>query len=325
MKAQTVTIVGLGRTGSSVGLALKKADIGLQIVGHDVDNSLGRAALEKGAIDKTDWNLVSAAAKADILVLALPSSELADTLSVIGEDLQSHAVLLDLTRQKASGLALAGKYVKRGHYIGGRPVLAARMLKDGRTGIEAARPDLFQESVLCLTPSPDADPKAVETAVNFGRILGAAPYFVDPAEYDGLVQGVETIPGLMAAAMFDAVHGAAGWRDILRFADLPFAQVTAPLQTGPELARFAMRNRIAALRWLDALMSNLADVRSLIQEKDEERLEALVADLEQKRAAWLLEREENNWVEIQGADVGPPGLSEQMMGSWLSGRLRNED
>jgi prephenate dehydrogenase len=199
------------------------------------------------------------------------------------------------------------------------------MLKDGRTGIEAARPDLFQESVLCLMPSPDADPKAVETAVNFGRILGAAPYFVDPAEYDGLVQGVETIPGLMAAAMFDAVHGAAGWRDILRFADLPFAQVTAPLQTGPELARFAMRNRIAALRWLDALMSNLADVRSLIQEKDEERLEALVADLEQKRAAWLLEREENNWVEVQGADVGPPGLSEQMMGSWLSGRLRNED
>lgn len=325
MKAQTVTIVGLGRLGASVGMALKEADLGLEIVGHDADSSLGKTARERNAVDKTDWNLVSAALKADILVLALPSSELADTLSVIGEDVQAHAVVLDMTRQKAAGLELARKYMRQGHYVGVRPVLAAQMLRDGRTGIDAARPNLFKESVFCLMPAPDADPKAVETAVNFGRILGATPYFVDPAEYDGLAQGVETAPGLMAAAMFNAIHDAPGWRDILRFADLPFAQATAPLQAGPELARFALQNRIAALRWLDALMENLADIRALIAEKDEERLEALVVDLEQKRAAWLLEREENNWVEIQGAEAGPRNFAEQMMGSWLSGRMRDED
>jgi prephenate dehydrogenase len=326
MQAQTVTIVGMGRVGVSIAQAVRASEAGLTIVGHDRARELAEEAKDKlGAIDRVEWNLVSAASAADILVLAVPLAELENTLMVIGEDVQPHTLILDLAPLKSQSLRWADKHLKAGHYVGVLPVLAAAYLTDGRDEPAAATPDLFRNSIFCLLPSAKADPLAVDTAVNFGRLLGALPYFVDPLEYDSLAQAVETLPGLVAAALFSAVQKSTAWRDILRFANPSFAVATQPLVHGTDITSMALNDRAATLRWLDALLNELVALRRLIQEDDREPLDLTLGNLLVQRERWLREREANEWVEVADAPVERPSIGEQLLGGWLGGKLKKDD
>jgi prephenate dehydrogenase len=318
MKTQTITIIGLDRVGASVALALQASSLEVTIVGHDRDIALASQAQKAGTIDKAERNLPRAAEAADILVLTVPVIELEETLAAVGDVLQTHTLVLDLAGWKGAGLKWARTYLQQGHYVGASLVLSAAALTDSRTSSEAASADLFKDSVFCVMPSAKAEPKAVETAVNFGHLLGAVPYFVDAMEYDSLVQGLETVPGLIAAAMFSAVRKSTGWRDMLRFAGLPFAQSTQPLGDGSTVAHLAMGNKEATLRWLDVLIEELRQVRRWLLDGEEELLSALLVDLSLQREKWLHERSENNWIEIKAPDVEGPSFTQQMLGGFVS-------
>lgn len=325
MKAQTVTIVGMSRTGISIARAIKASSAGLTIVGHDRFRELTQKAKDDlKAIDRAEWNLVNAAAAADILVLAVPLAELESTLMVIGEEVQPHALVLDLAVLKGRSLNWADQHLKRGHYVGVVPVLSAQYLNDGREEAEAATADLFHNSIFCLMPSVHADPQAVDTAVNFGRLLGAVPYFIDPMEYDSLAQGVETLPGLAAAAIFAAVKKSTGWRDMLRLANSSFSLSTQPLQQGTDITSLALNDKAATLRWLDALLQELTDFRRLIQDGDREMIDLTLGNLLVQRERWLKERGENEWVEGVETKVERPSVSDQFLGGWLGGKLKKD-
>lgn len=312
METRTITIIGLGRIGTSIGLAVQHSHLGVTIIGHDVDRDAMDRAKELGAVDETQRRLVRAAAAGDIVVISVPVPEVEDVLRAIGADVQEHALVLDLSNLKGPGQTWAERYLERGYFVGASPVLAADALDGADSG---PRADLFRNSVWCLMPSPTADPKAVETTVNLGRILGATPFFLDAAEYDSLVQGVETVPGLLAAAIFRAVTNAAGWRDMLRFAGASFARSTKALRDGEEIAHLALHDQAATLRWLDSLLEEMEAVRSWVAEGDRERLAALLHDLNEQRDRWLRERAENDWEEVPQQDAKPPGLVQRFLGS----------
>ncbi|MCB9420809.1 MAG: prephenate dehydrogenase [Ardenticatenaceae bacterium] len=314
MKAQTVTIIGLDRFGASIGRALKKSPLQLTIVGNDSDNERTRAAEAAGAIDSSKRNLASAAAAADILVLAVPFVELEETLRIVGDAVQEHTLVIDLSDLKGPGLTWGKQFMKQGHYVGASLVLSASSLADGRTDTELANADLFQNSVMCVMPAVDVEEGAVETAVNFGRLLGASPYFVDIAEYDNLVQGTETLPGLIAAATFGAVHKAGGWRDMLRFAGLPFALTTLPLANGENTAKLALNNKEATLRWLNALIEEMQQVRQWVYEGEAELLAARLESLMLERDRWLRERAKNDWLEVKEPDLGAASFTGHLFG-----------
>lgn len=326
MKAQTVTIVGMGRTGVSIALALKASSAGLTIVGHDRFRELAQKAKDElGAIDRAEWNLVNAVAAADILVLDVPLAELETTLMIIGDEVQPHALVLDLAALKGRGLRWADQYLKHGHYVGVVPVLSAAFLNDGRDEAGVATADLFKNSVFCLMPSVKADPQAVDTAVTFGRLLGATPYFVDPMEYDSLAQGVETLPGLAAAALFSALQKSTGWRDMLRFANSSFALATQPLQYGTDITSLALNDKAATLRWLDAFLNELTELRRMIHEGDREAIDLTLGNLLVQREKWLKERARNEWVEGVETKVDRPSVSDQFLGGWLGGKIKKDN
>lgn len=324
MKAQNVSIIGLGRLGASIGLAVKKSSATMIVIGHDRNQDVAKIAQSPvGAVDKVEANARNLASRADILVLAVPMSELEPLLSVIGDAIQPHTLILDFSSLKQPGLNWSAKYLVQGHYVGASPVLAADWLTDGRVEVEAASADLFKNSIFCLMPSPKADPQAVETAVNFGSLIGAVPYFVDPIEYDSLVQGLEVVPGLLGAAMFRAITQSTGWRDMLRFAGLPFAQTTQPLGAGADIAYQAMSNKIATLRWLDALLEEMKSLRRLVSESEEGMLASIFTELHMERERWLAERVQNQWSEAKEPDIEGNTISGQLLGAF--GRKRKPD
>jgi prephenate dehydrogenase len=314
MKTKMVSIVGLDKETASIGMALRESDLGLSVLGHVREKKDAQKARDIGAVDETTGNLVKAAQSADILIVKIPRLEHAVTLEIIGEEVQDHTLIIDMSRLKGVSLKAADEFIRKGHYIGANPVLAAAWLSDGQMGIEAAHADLFEHSIFCLMPSAKADPKAVETAVNLGRILGATPYFLDPYEYDGLMHGVETLPALLGAALFRAVSQANGWRDLLRFAGLDFALSTSSAGS-PDIAPVALNDNEATLRWMDATLAELQTMRRLVAEGDLERLSLVLEDVDFDRNRWLDERTRNAWTDDNSSpDVGSVNIGAVLFG-----------
>ncbi len=323
MQTQTIAIIGLGRLGASIGLAIQKSPLDVTVTGHDAAWERAQKALnEVGAVDKVERNLVNAARQADILLLAIPAAELEMTLSAIGRDLQEHTLVIDLSPLKGVGVKWAKQYIRRGHYVGAVPVLPPASMADGRTGVSAASADLFRNGGFCIMPAANVEPAAVETAVNFGLLLGAKPFFLDPDEYDSLVQGTETLPSLAAAAMFSAIHKTAGWRDILRLAGQSFALSTRPLAEEADIALMALHNRDATLRWLDALLAELQTIRQQVQAGDRETLALALKEWGNERFAWLALREENEWDEREPLETPHHSFAERMLGGFVAGSSR---
>ncbi len=233
---------------------LKNLPLTSELIGYDENPEIEREVLALNIVDKVESNLRKLAEQADILVLAVSYEALKNIMPVIGDVLQKHCLVLDFAELKGPALKLAEQHMTEGHYIGASPIFAANWLVDGRNDVASASGDLFKKSVFCLMPSVKADPEAVETAVNFGHLIGAVPYFVDVMEYDSLQIGVQTVPGLLAAALFSSVSKSTGWRDMLRFASVPFAMSTQPLAESTDLAHEAYTNKIATMRWLDGFI-----------------------------------------------------------------------
>lgn len=314
MKAETVSIIGLDRISGSIGLVLRNSSLGLTVIGYSDDPDISNTAKELNVVDRIMRKMVKAAAEADIVILNTSLRQQEETIQLIGDVVKDHALIIDLTSLKGPGIRWAKEYLQQGHYVGVSPVLSADLLADSSRDIEAATVNLFKDSVFCIMPSPSADPDAVQTTVNLGRLLGATPFFLDADEYDSLVHGIATIPGLLAGALFGSVKLSTGWRDILRFAGLPFAQATAALDD-EDLAELTGHDKEATLRWLDALLSELQSVRRLVADGDEERLTLILEELVFERQKWLVERQRNDWSEGESSsEFANYSLSSQLFG-----------
>lgn len=314
MKTEKVGIIGLEKVSGSIGMALRAADMGLEVIGADRDRNLLGEAKRLGLVDRTSSNPLDVAKVADILILSVPVAEQETMFKIIGPDVKDHALVVDLSDLKGPGLELATEHLVQGHYVGVRPVLAAETLADGRSDISAAQADLFKDSVFCILASGTLDQDAVQTTVNLGRVLGATPFFLDPYEFDSLMKGVETMPGLVSAAMFRAITQATGWRDMLRFAGSTFSESTAGL-ANVNLADLAYHDKASTLRWLDAVLAELQEIRRWLTDEDGERIALILEEMAMERERWLEERRKNNWVEIDPSeDISSFSITGQLFG-----------
>ena len=75
----TITIIGTGVIGTSIGLALKQQKDPMRVLGHDKDLTYAQAGVKMGAFDKAEWNLVNACEKADLIILAIPFNGIRST------------------------------------------------------------------------------------------------------------------------------------------------------------------------------------------------------------------------------------------------------
>jgi len=156
-------------------------------------------------------------------------------------------------------------------------------------------------------------------------VMGARPYFIDPQEYDNLVQGTETLPGLIAAALFKTVQKSSAWPDMLRFAGLSFNQATRPLAQNEDIVLMALNDKEATLHWLEALIRELSDLRRLIAETEPEVITAVLEEVSIERDKWLLKREKNEWQDQSSPEIEQHSMLGQMFGGFVTGRGKKSD
>jgi cyclohexadieny/prephenate dehydrogenase len=276
-KIQTLTIVGVGLIGGSIGLAARRRGVAAHVlgVGRSAD-SLERARAV-GAIDEASLDLAAAVRRADVAVFCTPVDRIADQVLAVAPDCAPGTLLTDAGSTKAGIVArLDGQLPAGVAFVGSHPLAGSE-----KRGPEHADADLFRGRLTVITPGPRTDPAAVERTTAFWKALGSRVRLMTPEEHDQALALTSHLPHLLASALAGILPddcrdlAATGFRDTTRVAAGDPALWTA----------IFAQNRDAVLRALHRLTGRLDALRAAVEAGDWTTLDTLLAEAKKVRDA----------------------------------------
>jgi prephenate dehydrogenase len=310
-----ITIIGLGQTGTSMGLALAKIKDQATRIGNDREPGTARKAEKMGAIDKIVYNLPNAVRNADVVILAVPVDEIRETMEIIAPDLKPGSVLVDTSVVKSAVMQWAKELLpgEDRYFVALTPSINPAYLLEPGESVENAREDLFKNSLMLISTLPGIDESALSLATRLVQILGALPLYSDSLEADGLVAYTHILPKLLAAALVNTTMEQTGWREARKMAGNAYAQVTELVlydEDSQSLGQSALLNSENTTRVLDQLMIELRQIRDSIASKDTERLQVHLDAAQAGRKLWWQQRVNARWEDRAGQNIHLPTCGE---------------
>lgn len=156
-----------------------------------------------------------------------------------------------------------------------------------KSGVGAARHDLFEGAVCIVTPSVRTDAEALGRVCRLWESVGSRVVTMPARKHDELVARSSHLPHLVAAALAHWILSpehppeqgalcAAGFRDTTRVAS-----------GSPGMWRdIAMANRHAILEAIRGLDRSLDDLREALEQGDPDRIEEYLRVARDRREAW---------------------------------------
>lgn len=320
MSKPKITIVGLGLIGASIGLALSRQERDFEIVGHDKAQAAATQAKKLKAVDKTEWNLISACDGAGLIILALPLTAIRATMQALAGELAEGAVVMDTAAIKTPVLAWADELLPGVPFIGTNPVISAD------PGGGAARADLFEKRTWAICPAATTAESAVKMATDLAERLGASPLYLDAAEHDGMGAAVEQLPALASMALLTSAVSQPAWREMRKLAGAQFESSTRLVSSDPHVfSDMVLNSQEQVVRWIDGFIDNMAAWRDLIAAGDSETIDQAFSAAMASREQWLKDRSKGDWEADDAARIERPSLLATMFGfGRLSERRQRE-
>jgi prephenate dehydrogenase len=305
MSTPKITIVGLGLIGKSIGEMLCQTGGQLQVVGHDREPLVAREAQKAGAVNRIHWNVIDACDGADVVIIAAPLPGVRDVLQAIASDLKPGCLVMDTATLKAPVLQWADDALPAEvNFVGGNPILSVEPSSE----TDKSRPDLLKGKLFCLTPSVKAAPEGIHLATDVVRLLEAKPFFLDAAEHDGLIAGVEQLPIMLSLSLLQTVSREASWREIRKLAGTLFEDTTRVLsQDAGTLRDSLLLNRDSVTRLVDQWVETLQELREAVQSQDEDGLQQTIEEIVAVHQGWLNDRSVGLWDKPQAPDIPTGG------------------
>jgi prephenate dehydrogenase len=277
MDVATLTIVGVGLIGGSVGLAARRRGVARHVLGIGCsDDGLARA-VARGAIDESTRDPARALARSDVVVVCTPVDSIPGEVLSLAAHCRPGTLMTDVGSTKAAIVsAVEGRLPRGVAFVGSHPLAGSE-----KSGPDHARADLFQDRLVVVTPTPHTDPAAVERTCAFWQALGSRVRLMSPIEHDRALALTSHLPHLAAAALagvlppelFDLT--ATGFRDTTRVA-----------AGDPALWSGIFRqNRAAVLEALDQLTERLGRFRDILIADDVEALDSFLGQGKKVRDA----------------------------------------
>jgi prephenate dehydrogenase len=323
-----ITIIGLGQTGASLGLALAAHKERVFVTGHDKEISAERLAKQKGAVDATNHNLPASVENADLIVLAIPVHQLRETFGFIAQDVKQDAVVIDLCPVKSEVANWAKELLPAHcHYVGLAPAIGPKYLTQMDSGLDAARADLFEKSVFLLSAPSGTPGSSVKLATDFVGLLGATAVMTDPVESDGLMASAHLLPQLTSAALLSATVGQPGWQEVRKVASRAYYSVTSAFSEADDvesLSMLTLQNRQNVVHSLNKLLNSLVELRDDLESGDNEALKKRLTSAQRGRENWIGERGAADWSRLDDKPVEKVTFMQRMFGSKFGQSTRKD-
>lgn len=295
-----ITIFGVGLIGGSFALALKKTGSVRSVVGVGRTQTSLERAKELGIIDIVSTNAAEAVRDTDLVLIAAPVAQTESILKTIEPHLQAGTVVTDAGSTKTDVVVAARKALggKIAQFVPGHPI-AGRELN----GPDAAIDDLYVSKKVVLTPLPENAEADVERVASAWLQCGAIIHRLTAENHDRVFAAVSHLPHLLAYALVDDIARKPHADLLFQYAASGFRDFTRIAGSSPEMWRdITLANRAALLTELDAYMTQLNQLRSLLATGDGKAIEAIYANAQQARHDWIRSIEIAEKQNKQGGD-----------------------
>lgn len=283
-----ITIIGTGLIGTSLALALKKAQLkDVDLVGTDSNSGARAGAQKSGAFNHIENRLLSAVRDADIVILATPVMAMKDLMEAIGPELPEGCLVTDVGSSKKVVLDWAAEYLpKTVDFVGGHPMAGKET-----AGPENAEADLFRNKAYCIVAGPDTRQQAVSEVSTLAKAVGARPFFIGVDEHDSYVAAASHLPFMLSVALMGCTSKSVNWEDIAQLASGGFNDVSRLASGDPVMHRdICVSNPEPIVAWIDAFIRELYEMRKVLTEEagpDSEAVHQVFEQASVARAHWL--------------------------------------
>jgi cyclohexadieny/prephenate dehydrogenase len=273
----TLTLVGVGLIGGSIGLAAKKRGLVRQVRGVGRNRSTLERAQALSAIDEICLDLTAAASGSDCIILCTPVDRIAEQVLQLAPHCRPGTLITDAGSTKGLIVqAVEDHMPAEVHFVGSHPLAGSE-----KRGPEYANADLFQNRWTIVTQTPKTDGTALNRVMTFWQQLGARVRIMEPQEHDRALAMTSHLPHLLASALAGILPAqwkdltASGFRDTTRI-----AAGDADLWTA-----IFNHNRQALLVALQSLEGQLSQYRQALERNDDTTITHLLAQAKKVRDA----------------------------------------
>lgn len=284
MHFRKITIVGVGLLGGSVGLAVRQHALAGEIAGY-VRSEKGVADCERfGATDYATTDLLAAVSNADLVILCTPLAQMRSLVEQLLPALKPGALVTDVGSVKADVVRELEPLVREAgaHFVGSHPMAGAE-----KTGVAAARVNLFEKAVCVLTPTRKSPADVVRQLERFWRSLGARVLKLDAARHDLLVSRSSHLPHVVAAALAGLVLAPQKTKQQAELCATGFRDTTRIASGSPEMWRdIILANRKNISRSVDAYMAELEKFQLALKASNAKAVEKFFATAKARRDEW---------------------------------------
>lgn len=279
-----LVIFGVGLIGGSLALALRRKLPNLQIVGIGRNGENLQTAVDLGVIDIMNPTPESAMQDADIVIIAVPVAQTPNILKIIAPHIGTDTVITDVGSTKSDVIDYAAAILGEqfGQFVPGHPIAGAE-----KSGVSAARADLFDGKHVVLTPADKTDNGAIDKVQHMWTEAGATVRAMTAAHHDRIFAAVSHLPHLLAFALVDDLASRVNAEELFTFAAGGFRDFSRIAGSSPEMWRdISLANREALLDEIGAYQASLQKLRDLLEQRNADGLRELFENASRKRNAW---------------------------------------
>lgn len=279
-----LVIFGVGLIGGSLALALRRNIQNLHITGIDRNTDSLQTAIDLGVIDEMNPPAELAMQDADIIIIAAPVAQTPNILKSIAPHLGPNTVITDVGSTKSDVIDYAAAILGNqfSQFVPGHPIAGAE-----KSGVTAARPDLFDGKNIVLTPTEKTAPESGRKVREMWIKAGARVTEMSSSHHDEIFAAVSHLPHLLAFALVDDLASRPNAEELFAFAAGGFRDFSRIAGSSPEMWRdISLANREALLSEIDAYQASLQKLRNLLEQRDAQGLCGMFENASQKRNAW---------------------------------------
>ncbi len=216
----TISIVGVGLIGGSIGLAARKHGLAKEVVGVARRQATIDEAIQCGAITRGTTYLSEGVVDVDLVVICTPVAMIADQVLEAAASCRPGTVITDAGSTKGNIVTAIADGLPDGvEFVGGHPLAGSH-----ESGVAAARAEIYDGCVTLITPTRHSSAAAIARVEKFWQGLGSRTIHIDAEAHDGVLAVTSHLPHVVASSLAAATPTeyldctAGGWRDCTRIA-----------------------------------------------------------------------------------------------------------
>ena len=284
MRFQKITIIGVGLLGGSIGLAARRRKLAREIAGFVRRRASLKDCERAAAVDYATTDLLAAVSGADLVVLCTPLAQMRSLAEQFLPALKRGAVVTDVGSVKADVVReLQSLVAKAGaHFVGSHPMAGAE-----KTGVAAARADLFQNAVCVVTPTRKTNAAAARTLERFWKSIGMRVVKLEPEQHDLFVSRSSHLPHVVAASLANLVLDSKAPKEQAALCATGFRDTTRIASGSPEMWRdIALANRKNIAKSVETMIGELKRFQAVLKKSDGRAISKFFETAKVRRDGW---------------------------------------